>query len=59
VTVTITSSDATSGVSATYYQLDGGALQTYSGAFMVRPPATTPLPTTAATWRATTVRLSR
>jgi len=37
VTVTINSSDATpgSGVSATYYQLDGGALQTYGGAFMV------------------------
>jgi len=37
VTVTISSSDPApgSGISATYYQLDGGAVQTYGGAFMV------------------------
>jgi Bacterial Ig-like domain (group 3) len=37
VTVTISSSDPSpgSGVSATYYQIDGGAVQTYGGAFMV------------------------
>jgi hypothetical protein len=37
VTVTLSASDASpgSGVSATYYRIDGGAVQTYSGAFMV------------------------
>ena len=37
VTVTISSSDPSpgSGVSATYYQLDGGSVQTYGGAFSV------------------------
>jgi hypothetical protein len=37
VKVTLSASDASpgSGISATYYQLDGGAVQTYSAAFMV------------------------
>jgi hypothetical protein len=37
VNVTITSTDPSpgSGISATYYQLDGGALQTYGGTFTV------------------------
>src|SRR5207247_72722 len=35
VNVTLTASDATSGVAATYYNLDGGAAILYSGAFAV------------------------
>ena len=35
VKVTLSASDATSGVSATYYQIDGGALQTYSAPFTI------------------------
>lgn len=35
VKVTLSASDATSGVSATYYQVDGGAVQTYSGVFTI------------------------
>jgi hypothetical protein len=35
VQVTLTGADATSGVAATYYQVDGGSLTLYSGAFEV------------------------
>jgi hypothetical protein len=35
VSVTLTASDAISGVAATYYTLDGGGQQTYAGAFAV------------------------
>jgi hypothetical protein len=38
VTVTLSASDSGSGVAATYYQIDGGALLTYAGPFAV--PAT-------------------
>jgi subtilase family serine protease len=37
VKVTLTASDATSGVAHTYYTLDGGSLTTYSAAFTVTP----------------------
>src|SRR5207248_3226125 len=35
VGVTLTAADATSGVAATYYTVDGGAQRTYAGAFSV------------------------
>src|SRR5262249_48901133 len=35
VTVTLSASDATSGVGSTSYKLDGGTFQTYSGSFSV------------------------
>ncbi len=35
VTVTLSASDSGSGVAATYYQIDGGALLTYAGPFSV------------------------
>ena len=38
VTVTLTASDARSGVAATYYTIDGGSAKTYTGAFTVSAP---------------------
>ena len=40
VNVTLAASDATSGVAATYYSIDGGAAQTYSGSFNVSADGT-------------------
>jgi PKD repeat protein len=40
VSVTLSASDAGSGVAHTYYMLDGGAAQTYSGAFTVSAEGT-------------------